>query len=204
MEEVGMYLMYDMRNTYMNATSVTMEVNSIKSRKNLLIWYTADEPDGPTDPLDATSNAYDLIASLDGGGSTSIESQGVGYHPVSLVLNCQDYQWSSYTRGTDVVMQDTYMISNNVTYSTVYGTVCTEDYGCCGWVIFFYTEFMTGFNGDLDATIAKAPSRISRLGWTSSDSACLSMAGIGQRPSGLSRKALATTRKLTRPFHDKR
>ncbi|EGN94785.1 hypothetical protein SERLA73DRAFT_62021 [Serpula lacrymans var. lacrymans S7.3] len=77
MQEVGMYLMYDMRFTYMNLTSVTEQVNSIKNRPNLLLWYTADEPDGTSDPLNATSNAYDLIYSLD------------GYHPVSLVLNCQ-------------------------------------------------------------------------------------------------------------------
>ena len=29
-------------------------------------------------------------------------------------------------------MQDTYMIGNNVTFSTEWGTVCTEDYGDCG------------------------------------------------------------------------
>ena len=31
-------------------------------------------------------------------------------------------------------MQDTYVIGNNVTFSSVYGTVCTEDYGDCGLV----------------------------------------------------------------------
>lgn len=108
MQEVGLYLMYDMRwsvmsilylvlrlmkhrhRSYMNDTAVTEEVNRIKNRPNLLLWYTGDEPDGTSgiaagvhqqhqyscvaDPLDATSHAYDLIYSLD------------GYHPVSLVL----------------------------------------------------------------------------------------------------------------------
>lgn len=37
----------------------------IKDRKNLLLWYTADEPDGPSDPLRATQIAYDLVSSLD-------------------------------------------------------------------------------------------------------------------------------------------
>jgi hypothetical protein len=61
----------------MNSTSVTEQVNSIKSRPNLLLWYTGDEPDGTSDPLDATTTAYDLITSLDGadgsgGGFTNL------------------------------------------------------------------------------------------------------------------------------------
>lgn len=120
MQEVGLYLMYDMRFTYMNSTSVTEQVNAIKNRPNLLLWYTGDEPDGTSDPLNATTTAYDLIYSLD------------GYHPVSLVLNCQDYYWSSYTAGTDVVMQDVYMVANNVTWSSEWNTPCTPDYGDCG------------------------------------------------------------------------
>ncbi|KAI0087549.1 hypothetical protein BDY19DRAFT_994867 [Irpex rosettiformis] len=120
MQELGLYLMYDMRWTYMNATNVTEEVNRIKNRPNLLLWYTGDEPDGTSDPLDATSNTYDLIYSLD------------GYHPVSLVLNCENFYWTEYTAGSDIVMQDTYMIGNNVTFSNQWGTVCTPDYGDCG------------------------------------------------------------------------
>ncbi|KAI9459375.1 hypothetical protein HD554DRAFT_1621306 [Boletus coccyginus] len=45
MQEVGLYLMYEMRD-YTNSTAVTEQVNIIKSRPNLLLWYTADEPDG--------------------------------------------------------------------------------------------------------------------------------------------------------------
>lgn len=62
--------------SYMNSTAVTEQVNMIKNRSNLLLWYTGDEPDGTSDPLNATKTAYDLIYDLD------------GYHPVSLVLNC--------------------------------------------------------------------------------------------------------------------
>ena len=71
----------------MNATEVTAQVNRIKSRPNLLVWYTADEPDGTSDPLDATLKSSNLIQSLDGGDGTG----GAGYHPVSLVLNCENY-----------------------------------------------------------------------------------------------------------------
>jgi len=73
----------------MNSTSVTEQVNRIKSRPNLLLWYTADEPDGTSDPLDATLNSYNLVTSLDGGDGKG----GIGYHPVSLVLNCQNYHF---------------------------------------------------------------------------------------------------------------
>ena len=69
--------------TYQNSTSVTDQVNQIKSWPNLLLWYTADEPDGTSDPLSATVDTYNLINQLD------------PYHPVSLVLNCQDYYWTS-------------------------------------------------------------------------------------------------------------
>ncbi|KAI6046641.1 hypothetical protein EDC04DRAFT_1487318 [Pisolithus marmoratus] len=120
MQEVGLYLMYDMRWTYMNSISVTEQVNALKDRPNLLLWYTADEPDGTSDPLDATTSTHDLIYNLD------------GYHPVSLVLNCQDYYWPNYTAGADIVMQDVYMVGNNVSFSTEWGTVCTPDYGDCG------------------------------------------------------------------------
>ncbi|GLB44489.1 hypothetical protein LshimejAT787_1701160 [Lyophyllum shimeji] len=128
MQEAGLYLMYDMRGTYQNATSVTEQVNRIKSRPNLLLWYTADEPDGTSDPLDATVTSSNLIKSLDGGDGQG----GAGYHPVSLVLNCQDYFWSEYTSGADIVMQDAYMIGNNVTFSSQWHTPCTPDYGDCG------------------------------------------------------------------------
>ena len=89
----------------MNATSVTEQVNMIKTRPNLLLWYTGDEPDGTSDPLNATSTTYDLIYALD------------GYHPVSLVLNCEDYYWTEYTAGSDIVMQDTYPVGINATWS---------------------------------------------------------------------------------------
>ncbi|KAM0751480.1 hypothetical protein T439DRAFT_347353 [Meredithblackwellia eburnea MCA 4105] len=116
----GMYLMYDMRFTYTNLTSVKEEVDSIKSRPNLLLWYTGDEPDGSSDPENAGVLAYETI------------NQEDGYHPVSLVLNCEDYKWTTYSAGADIIMQDTYPLYVNTTYSTEYHTVCNTTYGCCG------------------------------------------------------------------------
>ncbi|KAG7087795.1 hypothetical protein E1B28_013736 [Marasmius oreades] len=128
MERVGMYLMYDMRGTYMNDTSVTTQVNLIKKRPNLLLWYTADEPDGTSDPLTATLHSKNLINTLDGGDGAG----GSGYHPVSLVLNCENYEFTAYSEGADILLQDTYTVGNNLTHSTVWGTACTEDFGDCG------------------------------------------------------------------------
>ncbi len=104
----------------MNSTSVTEQVNMIKDRKNLLLWYTGDEPDGTTDPLNATTIAYDLINNLD------------GYHPVSLVLNCFDFDFTAYASGADIVMQDTYPIAINATFSVEWDAPCTPDFGDCG------------------------------------------------------------------------
>ncbi|KAI0077012.1 hypothetical protein K474DRAFT_1175661 [Panus rudis PR-1116 ss-1] len=147
MQELGLWLMYDMRWTYLNASNVTEEVNRIKNRPNLLLWYTADEPDGWEDPLNGTTNAYDLIYSLD------------GYHPVSLVLNCENYYFDAYTAGTDIVMQDTYMIGNNVTFSSEWGTPCTPDYGDCG------CDNCKGEFEDISTRMDEFAERLWILGW---------------------------------------
>jgi hypothetical protein len=39
MEELGLWLMYDMRWTYMNLTAVEQEVLRIQNRTNLLLWF---------------------------------------------------------------------------------------------------------------------------------------------------------------------
>ena len=43
-QRLGLWLMYDMRWTYQNSSLVEWQVNLLKSRPNLLLWYTADEP----------------------------------------------------------------------------------------------------------------------------------------------------------------
>jgi len=54
------------------------------------------------------------------------------YRPSSLVLNCQDYFFTNYSEGTPILMQDTYQIGINATYSTVWNTSCTREVGDCG------------------------------------------------------------------------
>ena len=73
---VPTYLRFACR-VYQNLTAVAQEVDAYSSLPNLLLWETAHEPDGNSDPLGAARSAYDLIYQMD------------GYHPISIVLNCQ-------------------------------------------------------------------------------------------------------------------
>lgn len=119
-DEIGLWVMYDMRWTYLNLTSVEEQVNMLKSRKSMLLWYTGDEPDGHGDPLNATKLAHDLIKSLD------------PWHPVSLCLNCYNFYYEDYASGADIILSDVYPIAVNTSWSEPYGTVCNTTYGCCG------------------------------------------------------------------------
>jgi len=126
---------------------VDEEVSRIKSRKNLLLWYTTDEPDGWDDPLDAAGIAYDRIYDVD------------GYHPVSLVLNCQDYEFEAYTTGADIVMQDVYVTGINATHSVVWDTECTQDYGVCG------CDNCVGAFEDISQRVDQFRDRLRAFGW---------------------------------------
>jgi len=126
---------------------VEEEVSRIKSRKNLLLWYTADEPDGWDDPFDAVSLAYDKLYDVD------------GYHPVSLVLNCQDYEFEGYATWADIVMQDVYVIGINATYSVVWDTECTPDYCDCG------CDNCIGEFEDISRRVDQFGDRLRALGW---------------------------------------
>lgn len=118
--DVGLWVMYDMRHTYKDPTQLLTQITTIRSLSSLLLWYTADEPDGNNDPTNSTKIAYDLINTQD------------GYHPVSLVLNCQNYFFAQYTSGADIISPDVYPVGNNVTFSSVYNTPCNRTYGDCG------------------------------------------------------------------------
>ncbi|TVY68954.1 hypothetical protein LSUE1_G006159 [Lachnellula suecica] len=120
MDEMELWLMFDMRWTYTNLTSVEYQVKRVNARKSMLLWYTGDEPDGHVDPLNATKITYDLIKSID------------PWHPVSLCLNCLNYYFEEYTSGGDIIMSDLYPIAVNTSWSNQYNTECNTTYGCCG------------------------------------------------------------------------
>jgi hypothetical protein len=54
------------------------------------------------------------------------------YHPVSLVLNCQYFYYGDYAAGADIILQDTYPIGINATYSIPFNTYCNFTRGDCG------------------------------------------------------------------------
>ncbi|KAI1496471.1 hypothetical protein F5X99DRAFT_71665 [Biscogniauxia marginata] len=120
MDELNLLFQYDMRGSFMNLSSVAEQVPLVKDHPSLLTWYTADEPDGWVYPLDSTTQAYNLLASLD------------KYHPVALVLNCQNYFFGEYSAGADIIMEDAYPVGINATYSRRWDTPCNATYGDCG------------------------------------------------------------------------
>lgn len=120
LDNVGLWYQYNMRWSYSNLTSVKEQIPHIKERPNFLSWYTADEPDGNGDPLNATRSSYDLLKRED------------PYHPISLVLNCENYYFKEYSSGADFIMEDAYPIGIDPIYSRKFDTVCNTTYGDCG------------------------------------------------------------------------
>ena len=107
------------------------------------------------DPHDAPSKAYKRVNELD------------GYHPVSLVLNCQNYFFTEYThQSADIILGDPYTIGINATWSVVYNTSCTEDYGDCGCVT-GWCGLIQDCNTTPDATTASVlqPPSTWAVGW---------------------------------------
>lgn len=120
MDEINLLWQYDMRGSYQNLTSVAEQVALAKDHTSLLAYYTADEPDGWQYPLNSTKLAYDLIATID------------KYHPVGLVLNCQNFYFKDYSQGADYLMEDAYPVGINATWSVPWNTPCNATYGDCG------------------------------------------------------------------------
>ncbi|KAL9638129.1 MAG: hypothetical protein Q9164_001749 [Protoblastenia rupestris] len=107
-----------MRHTYKVASDVPMQVNWLKGRKNMLLWYTGDEP-GKSEYIPkrqgietprrwAPKASYDLIKSLD------------PYHSVSLCLNYENYYFQEYSAGADVILSDVYPTATGTSWSFQY------------------------------------------------------------------------------------
>jgi hypothetical protein len=146
-DELGLYFMYDVRWDYTNLTTMVDQINRLHNHPSILLWYTADEPDGKSNPINSTLIAYNTIKAID------------PYHPVSLALNCRDFYYADYAAGAEIVLEDVYPISTNTSYSTVYNTPCNATYGCCG------CDDCTGSFSDISTRLDEFSHKDSLLGW---------------------------------------
>ena len=133
----------------------------VRNRTNLLLYYTADEPDGQEDPHSAPALAAAHISSLD------------PYRPSSLVLNCQDYFFTDYAAGTPVLMQDTYPIGINASHSVIWDTPCTHIQGDCG------CDNCVGEFEDIRNRMVDFATRLEVLGWERSKTVWTVPQGFG-------------------------
>ncbi|KAH9219711.1 hypothetical protein DL95DRAFT_383907 [Leptodontidium sp. 2 PMI_412] len=120
MDALNLFNVYDMRFAFQNSTRINEQVELWKNRTTLLMWYTADEPDGWSYALNSTKLAYDQLREFD------------PYHPVSLVLNCQNFYYTEYSSGADIIFEDAYPVAINATWSIPWHTPCNLTYGDCG------------------------------------------------------------------------
>lgn len=118
--ELGILFQFDVIWTPERLSTLLDIVPRLRDHPSLVMWYQSDEPDGKTNPLNATGISRDMIWDLD------------PYHPSSLALNCENFYYEHYAKGGEVIMSDVYPISTNVTFSTEYLTPCNATYGCCG------------------------------------------------------------------------
>ena len=137
-ERLNLWIMFDMRWQYQDPEWISRVIPRMARRKNLLLWYTTDEPDGHEDPLNATQKAYHQIKALD------------PFHPVSLCLNCENYHFEEYASGADILLSDTYPIGANTTFSPVWNTACNSTYGCCGCDNCYGNDDITNIASRLD------------------------------------------------------
>ena len=75
------------------------------------------------------------------------------------MLNCRDYEFEAYATGTDIVMQDAYVIRVNATYSVVWDTKCTPGYGDCGG------DNCVGEFENISRRVDQLAGRLRALGW---------------------------------------
>ena len=119
MDSINLKFMYNLRERYKNLTEVHENVVVARDAEAIFAYWSTDEPDGWQDPFSAPILAYDLIRALD------------PYHPVAIVLNCQNYHFAEYSTGADILMADVYPIGINATFSK-WGTECNATHGDCG------------------------------------------------------------------------
>ncbi|POS85869.1 hypothetical protein EPUL_003253 [Erysiphe pulchra] len=120
MDEMNLLNIYSLQFAYQNRTRIENQVNLWKNRNTLFSYHIADEPDGWHHPIENTRLAYDQIKKLD------------PYHPIQLVLNCENFYYTDYASGADIILEDAYPIGTNPYHSVLWDTPCNSTYGDCG------------------------------------------------------------------------
>lgn len=99
--EAGIWVQYDMRGLYMDPEQMANHLKISRQYANVLLYHTAMEPDGKQIKV-----AYPFES-----------GQGVKkndpYHPISLTLNCEDYYFSNYTQGNDIILTNPFVIGRS-------------------------------------------------------------------------------------------
>lgn len=120
MDEMNIFNIYSLQFAYQNQTRIDSQVKISRNRNSLYSYHIADEPDGWHHPVENTRKAYELIKKLD------------PYHPIQLVLNCQNFYYDEYAGGADIVLEDVYPIGTDPYHSVLWDTPCNTTYGDCG------------------------------------------------------------------------
>ncbi|TQS38106.1 hypothetical protein Golomagni_01396 [Golovinomyces magnicellulatus] len=120
MDDMNLFNIYSLQFAYQNSTRIETQVNMWKNRSSLFSYHIADEPDGWHHPIGNTKLAYDQIKKLD------------PYHPVQMTLNCQNFHYTEYAAGADIILEDAYPIATNAHHSVKWDTPCNSTYGDCG------------------------------------------------------------------------
>lgn len=66
-QTLGLWIMFDMRWQYQNVTGVEWQVNRLKARPNMLLWYTADEPGTLLPCMNQVAKSLRLVIQMDKG-----------------------------------------------------------------------------------------------------------------------------------------
>ncbi|KNF04732.1 hypothetical protein PSTG_02214 [Puccinia striiformis f. sp. tritici PST-78] len=96
--KAGIWIQYDLRNVYWNKELVASHIEVARRHPNVLLYHTAMEPDGLGTEVRGIHETSESVKQHD------------PYHPVSLTLTCEDYQFANYTSGNDIILTNPFVI----------------------------------------------------------------------------------------------
>ncbi|POW08252.1 hypothetical protein PSTT_07691 [Puccinia striiformis] len=94
----GIWIQYDLRNVYWNKELMASHIEVARRHPNVLLYHTAMEPDGLGTEVRGIHETSESVKQHD------------PYHPVSLTLTCEDYQFANYTSGNDIILTNPFVI----------------------------------------------------------------------------------------------